>query len=168
MTFNAPSMQFALVMQLSHIQRHFLGTGIGLRQICDYYLLLQNASDDDRRKVAAQLEQFGLSHVAGALMWVLAKVLYLDGGLMLCEPDSYRGEWMLREIMDGGNFGNYAPREQHSVWRRFFLSKMNRLKMLRFSFWEIFWQEVKYWKNIVKTIPIRIKYRTISLRDVQR
>lgn len=168
MTFNAPSMQFALVMQLSHIQRHFLGTGIGLRQICDYYLLLQNASDDDRRKVAAQLEQFGLSHVAGALMWVLAKVLYLDGGLMLCEPDSYRGEWMLREIMDGGNFGNYAPREQHSVWRRFFLSKMNRLKMLRFSFWEIFWQEVEYWKTIVKTIPIRIKYRTISLRDVQR
>ena len=31
--FNVPTVTFALLMQLSHIQRHFLGGGIGLRQI---------------------------------------------------------------------------------------------------------------------------------------
>ena len=38
--FCVPSIRFALVMQLAHIQRHFLGGGIGLRHVCDYYWLL--------------------------------------------------------------------------------------------------------------------------------
>ena len=38
--FCVPSIRFVLVMQLAHIQRHFLGGGIGLRHVCDYYWLL--------------------------------------------------------------------------------------------------------------------------------
>jgi hypothetical protein len=166
--FCVPSTPFALVMQLSHIQRHFLGGGIGLRQICDYCLLLQSATDDERRKVSALLSRFGLRHTAGALMWVLAEVLHLDNGLMLCKADSYRGEWMLREIMTGGNFGRYAKHQQHGLWQRFFEGKRRNLQLMRFDFWEIFWAEVSYWKTIVRTLPARIRYRTLSLRDVQR
>ena len=106
--FYSPSVKFALVMQLSHIQRHFLDSGIGLRQVCDYYWLLRNASESDRQAISPLLGKFGLAHSAGALMWVLGEVLGLDTGLMLCQPDRYRGEWMLREIMAGGNFGFYA------------------------------------------------------------
>ena len=163
--FNVPSMRFALVMQLAHIQRHFLGYGIGLRQVCDYYLLLRNATADDRKAVADKLRSFGLWHAAGALMWVLGEVLHMDAGLTLCEADSFRGEWMLRRIMEGGNFGSYAPKAQYGVWRGFFHSRITHLKMMRFDFWEPLWVEIQYWKTIVKTLPERIRRRRLSLKD---
>lgn len=79
--FYVPSVRFALVMQLSHIHHHFMGEGIGLRHVCDYFMLLRNSSAEDRRVVAGRLKSFGLHHTAGALMWVLGKVLqfYLQG-----------------------------------------------------------------------------------------
>ena len=58
--FCVPSVRFALVMQLAHIQRHFLSGGIGLRHICDYFLLLQQASPEDRQTIAPLLKPFGL------------------------------------------------------------------------------------------------------------
>ena len=44
------------------------------------------------------------------MMWMLGKILHLNRAQMLCEPDGYRGEWMLREIMEGGNFGHHSKR----------------------------------------------------------
>ena len=166
--FNVPSVRFALMMQMSHIQRHFLGVGIGLRQICDYYWLLKNSTDEDRREVASQLDSFGLRFTASALMWVLHEVLHLDEDLMLCPPDSYRGEWMLREIMAGGNFGHHAEREKHGTLRRVMEGRLRHLKLMRFDFWEEFWVEVNFCKAVITTLPTRIRYRTLSLRDIPR
>ena len=166
--FNVPSVRFALMMQLSHIQRHFLVVGIGLRQICDYYWLLKNSTDEDRREVASHLSSFGLRFTASALMWVLHEVLHLDEDLMLCPPDSYRGEWMLREIMAGGNFGHHAGREKHGTLRRVMEGRLRHLKLMRFDFWEEFWVEVNFCKAVIKTLPTRIRYRTLSLRDIPR
>ena len=166
--FNVPSVRFALMMQLSHIQRHFLVVGIGLRQICDYYWLLKNSTDEDRREVASHLSSFGLRHTASALMWVLHEVLHLDEDLMLCQPDSYRGEWMLREIMAGGNFGHHAEREKHGTLRRVSENKWRLLQLMRFDFWEVIWMEIHFWKAVISTLPTRIKYRTLSLRTIPR
>ena len=166
--FHVPSVRFAMVMQLAHIQRHFLGGGIGLRHVCDYYMLLQNATEADRKAVAAQLRRFGLYQIAGALMWVLGEVLHLEAGLMVCQPDSYRGEWMLREIIEGGNFGHYAERQQQGMWRRVFAGKLRHLRLLRFDFWEVFWLEANYWKVIVQTLPERIRRRSFSLGEADK
>jgi len=166
--FNVPSVRFALMMQLSHIQRHFLVVGIGLRQICDYYWLLKNSSEEDRLEVASHLSSFGLRYTASALMWVLHEVLHLDEDLMLCPPDSYRGEWMLREIMAGGNFGHHAGREKHGTLRRVLAGRLRHLKLMRFDFWEEFWVEVNFCKAVITTLPTRIRYRTLSLRDIPR
>jgi hypothetical protein len=166
--FNVPSVRFALMMQLSHIQRHFLVVGIGLRQICDYYWLLKNSSEEDRLEVASHLSSFGLRYTASALMWVLHEVLHLDEGLMLCPPDSYHGEWMLREIMAGGNFGHHAGREKHGTLRRVMEGRLRHLKLMRFDFWEEFWVEVNFCKAVITTLPTRIRYRTLSLRDIPR
>ena len=91
-----------------------------------------------------------------------------DEGLMLCPPDSYRGEWMLREIMAGGNFGHYAEREKHAVIRRVMEGRLRHLKLMRFDFWEEFWVEVNFCKAVITTLPTRIRYRTLSLRDIPR
>jgi hypothetical protein len=166
--FCVPSVRFALVMQLAHVQRHFLASGLGLRHVCDYYWLLQNSTAEDLRVVAGLLKEFGLHHAAGALMWVIGKVLHLDSSLMLCEADSYRGEWMLREIMAGGNFGWYAERQKHNVFRRVLEGRLRHLRLMPFDFWEMLWLELRFWKAVVVTLPIRIKYRTLSLRDIPR
>ena len=166
--FNFPSVRFALMMQLSHVQRHFLVVGIGMRHVCDYYWLLKNSTDEDRREVASHLSCFGLRYTASALMWVLHEVIHLDEDLMLCPPDSYRGEWMLREIMVGGNFGHHAGREKHGTLRRVLAGRLRHLKLMRFDFWEEFWVEVNFCKAVITTLPTRIKYRTLSLRDIPR
>ena len=64
--FNVPSVRFALMMQLSHIQHHFFRGGIGLRQVCDYYMLLKNSTEDDRWQIATHLKGIGLQHTAEA------------------------------------------------------------------------------------------------------
>lgn len=164
--FHVPSIKFALVMQLAHIQRHFLASGVGLRHVCDYYWLLRHSADEERREVSALLCRFGLSHAAGALMWVLGEVLILDERLMLCKKDGYRGEWMLREIMAGGNFGRHADRQRHGILRRISEGRLRHLRLMRFDFREAMWLELNVWKVVIKTLPIRIKYRTLSLRDI--
>ena len=166
--FNVPSVRFALMMQLSHVQRHFLVGGIGLRHVCDYYWLLKNSTEEDRREVASHLSSFGLRFTASALMWVLHEVLHLDEDQMLCPPDSYRGEWMLREIMAGGNFGHHAEREKHGTLRRVSENKWRLLQLMRFDFWEVIWMEIHFWKAVISTLPTRIKYRTLSLRTIPR
>lgn len=166
--FNVPSVRFAMVMQLAHIQRHFLAGGIGLRHVVDYYWLLRVTTADDLFQVEGLLRKFGLRHIAGALMWVIGEVLKLGTVKMIGEPDKFRGEWMLQEIMAGGNFGRYAKRQQYSLLRRVLESKRRHLRLMRFDFCEIFWLEVNYWKTIVRTLPTRIKYRTLSLRDIPR
>ena len=162
--FYSPSVKFALMMQLSHIQRHFLDSGIGLRQVCDYYWLLRNASESDRQTIRPLLGKFGLAHSAGALMWVLGEVLGLDTGLMLCQPDRYRGEWMLREIMAGGNFGFYAQRQQ-GLLRHVWAGRMRCLRLMRFDFWNMLWAELCHWKGVVETLPERIRRRKWSLAE---
>ena len=166
--FCVPSVRFALVMQLAHIQRHFLSGGIGLRHICDYFLLLQQASPEDRQTIAPLLKPFGLAHTAGALMWVLAEVLQLEEEKMCCKKDSGRGEWLLREIMAGGNFGHYAQRQKHGVFRRVLEGRLRNLRLMRFDFQETLWVELNFWKAVIKTMPKRIRYRTLSLRNVPR
>ena len=72
---------------------------------------------------------------------------------------------LLRAAMTGGY---YSLTARYGVWQRFFRTRWYRLKMMRFDFWEMFWREVSYWKTIFTTIPERIRYRSLSLRDIQR
>jgi len=166
--FGVPTMRFALMMQLAHIQRHFLAGGIGLRHVMDYFMLLRRASTEDRQMVEGLLKRSGLRHTAEALMWVLGEVFHLEPALMVGRTDSWRGKWMLRRIMDGGNFGQYAPQQQYGLWRRFFTARWQQVKMIRFDFWEVLWIEIKFWKRFFELIPARIRYRTLSLNNIER
>ena len=166
--FNVPTIKFALMMQLAHIQRHFLAGGIGLRHVCDYYLLLQQSTAEDRETIAPLLKKLGLAQTAGALMWVLAEVLRLDDARMIAPKDDYRGQWMLREIMAGGNFGRYSGRRQQNVFRRVWAGRVRNLKMMRFDFWEMLWVELNFWKVVVQTLPERIRRRSWSLAEANK
>lgn len=161
--FNVPSIKFALMMQLAHIQRHFLEGGIGLRHICDYFWLLKNATEEDRRAVASVIKAFGLQHTAEALMWVLGEVLHLEEERMYCEKDPYRGEWMQRVMMAGGNFGHYSESQQYGTLRKFLEERKRNLQLMKFDFGEALWLELDCLWLKFALIPERIRYRRLSL-----
>ena len=160
--FNVPSRRFALVMQLAHIQRHFFDGGIGMRQLVDYYFLLKE-STVEADVTETLLRRLGLRRIAGAVMWVIQEVFCLDRQLMLCEPDERRGKWLLRVVMEGGNFGRY---KKAGLWKSFFIARLEQIRLLVFDFWEGLWSIGAFLKSFVERIPSRIKYRTLSLNRV--
>lgn len=83
--FYVPSTAFALVMQLAHIQRHFMSSGIGMRQVIDYYFLLKSGNNQLIIE-NGKLKYLELEKMAGAMMWVLGEVMMLDERLMICKP----------------------------------------------------------------------------------
>lgn len=165
--FNVPTLRFALIMQMAHIQRHFLSGGIGLRHIMDYYMLMKNAKAEERLFVGNQLRSFGLRNTAGAVMWLMEKLFSLTREEMLCPPDKRRGKWMLDEVMDGGNFGRHFDKKNHGYWRTIYDGQMRTISLCRFNFWESFFTEANFWLFVVKTIPKRIRYRTFSLSKIK-
>lgn len=165
--FRAHSIKFALAMQLSHIYRHFIGGGVGLRQIVDYYVLLNRSSESDREDLKANLNRFGLRKIAGALMWLLRENFSLDESLMLCKPNEFYGLWLLQDILKGGNFGRHVGGDRLR-WLYWWLGKRkNNLRFWRFDLAETFWAEVYYWKFFVGNVSTRVRLRKISLRDVK-
>ena len=107
-----PNWEFNVVFQLSHIYRHVIQSGLGLRQIIDYYYLLKghtNFTDDTDFRPMAEMEgvlkHLGLMEIAGAVMWVLKEVLGMEERYLIVPVDERRGTFLLEEIMEGGNFG---------------------------------------------------------------
>lgn len=154
--FYVPSKKFALVMQLSHIYKHMLGLGVGMRQLVDYFMLLRASSDEDRIEVATKLGSFGLKRFAGALMWVLSECLGLESQYLLCKPDARRGRVLLREIMQDGNFGKFAERRRGSVWRWWLKNRLRIVTFLPFDFSEVSWFLLRYWGAFIFYVPKRI------------
>lgn len=163
--FYVPSLKFALVMQLAHILHHFVTSGIGLKQLIDYYVLLQNVSEEDRIEVSSMLRRFGLSRTASAVMWGLEYVFKLDPRKMLCEPNCKLGTVLLQEVFKGGAFGNYAPRQKHRAFMKWFVRMHRPLQLFMFDPVEVFWGFISNWVEFVRSIPVRIKLRKLSLKD---
>ncbi len=164
--FNVPSAMFALVMQLAHIERHLLTGGVGLRQITDYFILLRSATPEERDYVASRLKYLGLGAMGGAMMWVLQKIFALDASLLLCRPDARRGHLLLDEVLAGGNFGNYAAWQQYRALRRICYKRMRAFRIMAFHWSEGVFFAFFDWKRIFLSIPLRIRFRTLSLRDM--
>lgn len=114
-----PTVEFNLIYQLYHIVRHVFDNGIGLRQIIDYYYLLKTVNHKSiniNEDFKAKLKNLGLYHFAGAVMYVLHKVLGMEEHLLIVPADERRGKFLLKEILCGGNFGRYDTRGHLVTW----------------------------------------------------
>ena len=163
--FYAPSIKFALVMQLAHLQQHFFRRGLGLRQYMDYFILLQHSSESDRNEAAAVMKSFYMTKACCAVMWLLGEVFGLKRELMLCAPDEWRGKKLLKLALDGGNFGKHALNtpQHRNVFVRWFFDRMQRLSWFPFDPINIIFLELQYWRDTISLIPRRIKRRRIAL-----
>lgn len=109
---NILPMDVDIVFQLMHLRRHLISEGIGLRQVMDLYwtmkaysLQCQNEQTCISSNLRITLKRLGLSSFAGAMMWVLHELFLVPTDEMVCKPDKKRGEFVLKEMLEGGNFG---------------------------------------------------------------
>lgn len=110
-----PTTLFNVFYILLHIYRHFLYEGVGMRQIVDYYFVLKDKACGTFKTSYTRdaVSEFGIEKFAKGLMWVMREALGMPKEWMLWEPDQKEGEYILKQIMTGGNFGHYDERLNH-------------------------------------------------------
>ena len=111
--FGYPTVLFNLVFSLIHIYRHVFQEGIGLRQLTDYYFILAHSTAEEREEAFMTLKIFGLGKFVATVMYIMRQVFDIDKELLLCEPNTVEGQFLLEEILRGGNFGQYDDRNKH-------------------------------------------------------
>ena len=116
-----PTMSFNVIYILSHLYRHIFTEGIGLRQLLDYYFVLVKSEERRVKNLTAlqrELKYLGLWKFAGAVMYVL-----------------HEGRFLLAEIMQGGNFGQYDTRlgskENEGKLHRYLRMSLRNLRFVK-------------------------------------
>ena len=151
-----PTTAFNVVYQLTHLYHHFFDEGIGMRQIIDYYYVVNN---DEllviRDTLQRELKYLGLWKFAGAVMYVLHEALGLSEEKMIAPMDEKRGKLLLAEILEGGNFGKhftkYGHFTQQGMAKEYFLKIWRNMHFVRyypaealsepiFRTWHFFWR----------------------------
>ena len=132
-----PTTSFNVVYQLTHLYHHFFDEGIGMRQIIDYYYVVNN---DEllviRDTLQKELKHLGLWKFAGAVMYVLHEALGLSEEKMIAPMDEKRGKLLLAEILNGGNFGQhftkYGHFTQQGMAKKYFLKIWRNMHFVRY------------------------------------
>ena len=151
-----PTTAFNVIYQLTHLYHHFFDEGIGMRQIIDYYYVVNN---DEllviRDTLQRELKHLGLWKFAGAVMYVLHETLGLSEEKMIAPMDEKRGKLLLAEILNGGNFGKhftkYGHFTQQGMAKKYFLKIWRNMHFVRyypaealsepiFRTWHFFWR----------------------------
>lgn len=152
-----PTTAFNVVYQLTHLYHHFFDEGIGMRQIIDYYYVVNNGELlVIRDSLQKELKHLGLWKFAGAVMFVLHEVIGLSENKMIVPIDEKRGKLLLAEILDGGNFGRhfskYGGFTHQSLGKKHFLKIWRNMHFVRyypaealceplFRTWHFFWRK---------------------------
>lgn len=138
-----PTTQFNAFYVLLHIYHHLFGEGIGLRQLMDYYyVLLQPMTEDERMELLTLFKRFRMMRFVGATMYVMQEVFGLEEKYLLAQPSKIDGEFLLSEIMQAGNFGQYDERSKgrsSSAIKRFANSLKRNVRFLRYYPSEVLW-----------------------------
>ena len=118
-----PSPLLNLVLQNSHILKHALGRGVGLRQLCDiarsYYAFKGRV---DGKRVYEVYRKAGLLKWSALLHTFLVNDLGLAADLLPYPQNHHLSSQPLKDIvLKGGNFGLYgksSPNMESPKWKR--------------------------------------------------
>lgn len=121
--FCVPTIDFNLIYQLLHLDKHLRTEGIGLRQLVDYYYLLRtfhdsHPSEQQRREILGNIKDFRLEKFTGAVMYIMRDILGLEQEYLLVDANEKEGKFLLEEMMKSGDMGKFDTR----------LSKMHKAK----------------------------------------
>lgn len=145
---SVPTLTFNTVFQMSHIMGHFFVEGIGLKQFVDYYFLLKKLHCEGCEKNFEELFNYlGMLKFAHGVMWIEKEVLGLEPECLIVCEDEKIGRIILKEIEEGGNFGQHD--ERYTIRRKGVIGRgVADLYRLLKLFW--YFPENVIWKVIRK------------------
>lgn len=163
-SITVPSLEFNAFYLMLHCYNHEFSSGLGLRQLMDYYFLLRNlnlGSNINLNNLSADVRQmsdrgfcldvnelfhkFGMERFVGAVMWIMQEVFGLERERLLCEPNEKEGRYILAEVMAGGNFGQHDERIKmvgKGKWQSVFATLQHAMHVLRRYPTEALWMPV--------------------------
>ena len=180
-SIDAPA-EFNVIYILQHCFKHFLERGIGMRQVMDYYFVLQSRrptptpSLHSEGNLETTLRECGLLKFARAMMWVLQHVFEGDDDhdydndprwrerypWMIVEPDEKEGKFVLKEIMHTGNFGKFDKRYNWNIkspLKRFIANQKWNVHLITHYPSEILWSP---FFNIYRYFLVKKWMRTVK------
>lgn len=152
-----PSIALNHFYVLLHCYRHEFDEGVGLRQVMDYYFVLRQTKDEAIKIETFRLvKKFGMTKFASALMWVLQDVFHLEKEYLISAPNEKEGRFLLSDIMQSGNFGQFDDRVKplgKSLRMRKLTTNLQRAPYLIFHYpkevlWAPIWMAYHFiWKR---------------------
>lgn len=108
-SYEIPPDDYNIIYVFNHFFHHFMLGGISLRQLCDWTLLLNAASDNiDPTKLEKHLHTFGLWRAWQLFGCIAVETLGLPTRKMpFYSPNHHGKQKALSFILDAGNFGRY-------------------------------------------------------------
>lgn len=131
-----PPVTFNAVYLFLHLWYHFLTEdGVGLRQLCDWAMLLhRHAAEIDRSEVEQVLRRFDVLRGWQMLGHIVVEQLGLPAEEMplYAAKAPRKTPKALRRIMQRGNFGMYAPDLRNEDPRSMSFLKLKRVRTVKF------------------------------------
>lgn len=147
--FGVPDAEFNKVFLLAHAFRHYLGEGLGLRQVMDYYFLLTHLDLNVDLNSNRMIKKLGMSRFEKAMMWVIG---YVFEGKDIEESRKY-GKMLLEHIMYGGNFGKHKANtvaNKHTHFGRFVNQLAHDIWLMRYYPSEAIWAPLSMIREFVR------------------
>ncbi len=155
---DTPPLAFNRVFILLHCYRHVCGHGVGLRQLMDYYFVLNKGfTEEERQETLYWCGKLGMGGFLKAAMWVMKHVFGLADEYLLCAPDEKEGKFLMSEIMHTGNMGHGETRYKwgkSSPLGRYVESQKRNLHLLAHYPHEVVWSP---FFNVVRFVWLRCK-----------
>lgn len=104
---NIPQKQFNTLYTFFHFWHHFVGSGVGLRHIIDWCLLLQNAKGEiDEAQLEKDLKKFKILRGWQIMGWIAVNKLGMTQDSVPCYTDKYmkKAKMVWDKLLEGGNF----------------------------------------------------------------
>lgn len=132
-----PTMNVMLL--LAHIVDHFYCEGVGLRQLCDYALLLhKHRNEIDKALLMERLEALSLTRSYRVFGYICVHYLGMPEETLLLKPsakDIRLAHRVMADCISGGNFGRAESNRRQTLWQNItfytrFFSRLWRYRQL--------------------------------------
>lgn len=138
------SPELTILLLATHILKHVLGRGVGLRQICDYAIASKVLTYDQDTMVQT-FRDLGISRWIAVLDSFCTRYLGAD----MKDEEPALADRLLEIVLDGGNFGQHSGRGE-GAWNTFLSFFSNIGFSLRIAPGEAFWNVVELAKGRLK------------------
>lgn len=146
-----------VILLLSHIVDHFYCEGIGLRQLCDYALLLYHKrAEINQSELVEMLDALALTRAYRVFGYICTHYLGMSKEALLQQPskkDIRLAHRVMADCISGGNFGRAESNRRQTLWQNItfytrFLHRLWRYRQLHPS--EALWWPLAKLKRALK------------------